>query len=110
MCCKQELLLSLTRFVNYLPYSDLAGPLWASPRENLSVECEQKRRRPAYASAQSDQRLCYSISGKYNSLTCYRLTFNILASPCSRAGWVESYFVGRPKTVFLNKSPIYHVQ
>ena len=27
--------------------------------------CEQHRRRPACASAQSDQRLCYSLIGKY---------------------------------------------
>ena len=27
---------------------------------------EQYRRRPACASAQSDQRLCYSLIGKYN--------------------------------------------
>ena len=39
---------------------------WASTRENLSSGvCEQHRRRPAYASAQSDQRLCYSRIGKY---------------------------------------------
>ena len=31
---------------------------WATGRENLSLEdCEQKRRRPACASTQSDQRL-----------------------------------------------------
>ena len=35
---------------------------WASSRENLSVGVwEQQRRRPACASAQSDQRLCYSL-------------------------------------------------
>ena len=32
--------------------------------------CEQQRRRPACASAQSDQRLCYSLSGKYSSQPC----------------------------------------
>ena len=36
-----------------------------SSRENLSsVVCEQHRRRPAFASAQSDQRLYYSLFGK----------------------------------------------
>ena len=40
---------------------------WASTRENLPSEvCEQKRRRQACASAQSDQRLCYSLNGKYH--------------------------------------------
>ena len=28
--------------------------------------CERQRRRPACTSAQSDQRLCYSLLGKYN--------------------------------------------
>ena len=37
---------------------------WASSRENLSSGVhEQHRRRPACAYAQSDQRLCYSLSG-----------------------------------------------
>ena len=46
---------------------------WASMRETLSSGeggggggCEQHRRRPACASAQSDQRLCYSLFGKYH--------------------------------------------
>ena len=39
----------------------------AATRENLSSGvCEQHRRRPACASAQSDQRLCYSLNGKYH--------------------------------------------
>ena len=41
--------------------------IWASMRENLSSGvCEQQRRRPACASAQSDQRLCYSLFEKYH--------------------------------------------
>ena len=36
--------------------------IWAS---SFRV-CEQHRRRPACASAQSDQRLCYSFFGKYH--------------------------------------------
>ena len=44
-------------FVNF----DIAA-IWASSRENLSSGvCEQHRRRPACAFAQSDQRLCYSL-------------------------------------------------
>ena len=40
---------------------------WASMQENLSSGvCEQHRRRPACASAQSDQRLCYSFFEKYH--------------------------------------------
>ena len=40
---------------------------WASSRENLSSGvCEQHRGRPACTSGQSDQRLCYSLFGKYH--------------------------------------------
>ena len=41
--------------------------VWASPLENLSSGVsEQHRRRAAWASAQSDQRLCYSLFGKFH--------------------------------------------
>ena len=41
--------------------------IWASTRENLtSGLCAQKRRRPACASAQSDQRFYYSLIAKYH--------------------------------------------
>ena len=41
--------------------------IWGSPRENMSSRVgEQHRRRPACASAQSDQRLCYSLFAKYH--------------------------------------------
>ena len=41
--------------------------LWALTRENLSGEVyEQQRCRPACASAQSDQRICYSLFDKYH--------------------------------------------
>ena len=41
--------------------------IWALMRENLSSGvCEQQRRRPACASAQSVQGLCYSLIGKYH--------------------------------------------
>ena len=40
---------------------------WASTGENLSSGvCQQHRRRPACASAQTDQRLCYSLIEKYH--------------------------------------------
>ena len=55
----------------------------APTRENLSSwVCEQQRRRPACASAQTDQRLCYSLIGKYHILTCYKRNFNFLDSLC----------------------------
>ena len=41
--------------------------IWASTQENLpSGVREQQRRRPAFASAQTDQRLCLSLIGKYH--------------------------------------------
>ena len=57
---------------------------WATTRENLySGVGEQQRRKPACASAQSDQRICYSLNGKYDIWTCYERNFNFLASLCS---------------------------
>ena len=45
----------------------LCNVIWASARENLSLEvCEQQRCRPASASAQSVQRLCYWLFDKYH--------------------------------------------
>ena len=74
---------------------------WASTRENLSSGvCEQHRRRPACASAQSDQRLCYSLCGKYHIWTCYRWNFNFLDSPCSWGVWFETRLVGNPEDQF----------
>ena len=56
----------------------------ASMRENLSSGvCEQHRRRPACASAQSDQRLCYSRFVKHHIQACYKRSFIFLASLCS---------------------------
>ena len=69
----------------------------ASTQENHSlVVCEQQRRRPACESAQSDQRLCYSLNGKYQSCTCIKRSFHFLASLCSCAGWFWYYLVGNP--------------
>ena len=34
--------------------------------------CEQQRRRSACACAQSDKLVCYSLSGKYSSQTCFK--------------------------------------
>ena len=74
---------------------------WASSRENLSSGvCEQHRRRPACASAQSDQRLCYSLFEMYYMLTCYRWNFNFLASLCSWGDLFETRFVGNPEDRF----------
>ena len=49
--------------------------------------CKQQRPRPACTSAQSDQRLCFSLTGKYHIQACYKQTFKILACLCNCAGW-----------------------
>ena len=60
--------------------------------------CKQQRRRSACASVQSDQRLCFSLPGYYNTSAYY--SFKILAGLCSRAGRFVSYQVGNPKDRF----------
>ena len=52
-------------------------------RKTDFIVCEQ-RRRPAYASTQSDQSLCYSLSGEYGSQTGSMQNLNILTT-CSVA-------------------------
>ena len=97
-CHKLILVLCLTQLVHW------TGPvlIWASKQENLSSEvCEQHRRIPACASAQTGQRLCYSLFGKYHIYkTCYKQKFNFLASLCSWGVWFESHFVETPEDRF----------
>ena len=50
--------------------------------------------------AQSGQRLCYSLIGKYHVKTCYERHFKFLASLCSYAGWFESLCVVNPEDRF----------
>ena len=53
--------------LNFTTADPFIAYIWASRRENLSSGvCEQQRRRPACASAKTDQCLCYSLFGKYN--------------------------------------------
>ena len=77
--------------------------IWDSTWKNLvSLEvCKQQRPRPACASAQSDQRLCYLLIVKYHILTCFERNFTILASLRSFKGdWFESRFFGNPEDRF----------
>ena len=77
------------------------NPIWASMWENLSSgDCNQQRRRPACASAQSDQHLYYLLIWKYDIQTCYERNFNFLASLCSCKGWFKTPFVGNPEDMF----------
>ena len=64
-----------------------------SPRKPFFGVCKQQRCRPAYASAQSDQHLCYSLIGKYHIETCIKQIFNFLSSFSSWGNWFESRFV-----------------
>ena len=46
--------------------------------------CQQQRSRPACTSAQTYQRLCFLLIGKYHISTCFKLNFNVLAILCKR--------------------------
>ena len=72
-------------------------------RKPVSVVCEQQRCRPACASAQADQRLCYSFIEKHNTQTCHKWNLDFLASLHGWAGWFESQSVGRQ--VLSRRSP-----
>ena len=53
-------------------YEILVFIIWATSWQNLSSGvCEHQKRRPACAFEQSDQRLCYSLIGKYHIETCF---------------------------------------
>ena len=62
--------------------------------------CDQQRRRSACASAQSDQRLCWSLPRYYNSSSFYSQNFKPLPSFYGCAGWFESYLVANPEDRF----------
>ena len=79
---------------------------WASTRENLSSVCEQQRRRPDCASAQSDQRRCYSLIWKFHNIwTCYKRNVNFLVSLCSWGGWFGYDVVANPEDRFFASRP-----
>ena len=85
-------------FVQSLCHGSQVCSIWAATRENLSSGIwEQHRRRPACASAQSDQRLCYLLFAKNHISTCCKRNFNFLPSLCSWADWFVSRFVGYPE-------------
>ena len=59
--------------------------------------CEQQRCRSDCAYAQSDRRLCYSLSGKDGVNSFYMPNFRVLASLGSSVGWFESYLARNPE-------------
>ena len=66
------------------------------------VICEQQRCRSACASAQSDQRLCYSLVRQYNISRFYSRNFKTLASFCGCAGRFVSGLVGNSRRHVLS--------
>ena len=74
---------------------------WATSWQKLSYAiCKQQRSRSACASMQSDQHLCCSLLGQYNTYTCYIQTVKTLASLCTWAGRFESYLGANPEDRF----------
>ena len=72
------------------------------------VACKQKAAVPSCAFLHSGQHLCYSLSGKYNSCTCFMQSFINLASLCIWAAWFESHLVWNPEGRFSrNQAYIY---
>ena len=61
------------------------------------VICEQQRRRSACASAQSDQRLCFSLLRWFNTSRFYSRNFKTLASFCGCADRFVSGLVGNSR-------------
>ena len=73
-------------------------------RKPYFVACEQQSRRPACASAQTDQRVCYALLGNYKSPNSLMQNFNILVSRCSRVADLDLTWPEAPKTGFLTSS------
>ena len=71
----------------------MACIIWASTQETCL------RRFGNNKDAVWSARLCYSLSGKYHTITCYWRIFNFLASLCSWGDWFEYCFVGFTKTI-----------
>ena len=69
-------------------------------RKPVYAICEQQRRRPACAFAQSDQRLCCSLPRQNNISSFYIRNFKPLASFFSWPGRFVSYLVANPKDRF----------
>ena len=75
-------------------------------RGNLSREiCDLQRRRPACASAQSDQPPCYSLFGKHNKLTTSEISIFKLVSLAEETG-LSLALSETPKTGLPTMRPI----
>ena len=68
---------------------------------------EQERRRTACAFAQSDQRLCSSLPGSYNTSSFCMQNFKPLPSFFGCAGRFVSYLVANPKDRFSRDEALF---
>ena len=59
-------LMNKNKWVLHMTKSLIKSQMGLDARKSVFGVCEQQRRRPACASAQSDQRICYSLIGKYH--------------------------------------------
>ena len=85
---------------SFLAFRTLASVVLSSDmgrvrRKPVLAICEQRRRKSAFTSTQSDQRLCCSLPRWYMYIisSCYIRNFKPLASFCGCAGRFESYLV-----------------
>ena len=93
-CC---LPFNLIQVLNYASNDTYMGHVMRIP---VFAICEQQRRRSAWASAQSDQHLFYSLPGYYYTSFFYIWNFKPLVVPCGCAGRFESYLVANPEDRF----------
>ena len=80
--------------------SSLSLSLGLVMRKPVYAIFEQKRRRSACASVQSDQHLYCSLPGQYITSTCHSRNFKPLASPCGWAGRFVSFLDETPEDRF----------
>ena len=81
-------------------------------RKPILVLCEQQRRTSDCASAQSDQRFCYSLSAKNNSYArCNPSFFNMLACLSSTTGrFVHNPVINREIQFFSQSAQLFSVK
>ena len=95
LCCQMQALYKPIHLYYWLNQIRNCHTTWA--RNPDFVACEQQRRRPACASAQADQRLCWLFSVKGCSWSNYMRNFSIPASPCSWEDWIQHDLIVDPK-------------
>ena len=78
----------ITRFIIYIMAFVLSDMSHVMIKPVFAI-CEQQRRRSACASAQPDQRLCYSLLRWYNTYIFYIRNFKPLHSFCGCTGRFE---------------------